>query len=72
MYLDHLFKGRVSGHVSGHSYYTVRPNKKDTEIVSYFSAKQEQFMVNDIYYLKVQLFFFHLTPFMKRKSHAYR
>ena len=50
--------------------YTVRPNKKETGIVSYFSEKGEQYMVNDIYHFKVQLFFFHLTPFMTRKSHA--
>jgi len=41
----------------------VRPNKKETGIVGYFSEKREKFMVNDIYHFKVQLFFFLLTPF---------
>ena len=50
--------------------YTVCANKKETGIVSYFSEKEEQFIVNDIYHFKVQLFFFLLTPFMRRKSHA--
>ena len=50
--------------------YTVRPNKKETGIVSYFSEKPGKFMVNDVYHFKVQLFFFILTHFMTRKSHA--
>ena len=49
---------------------TVRPNKKETGIVSHFNDKREQFMVNDTYHFKVQLFFFLLMPFMTRKSHA--
>ena len=51
-------------------HYTVRPNKKETGIVSYFSKKGEEVMVNDIYHFKVQLIFSLLTPFMTRKSHA--
>ena len=63
-----IHKGK-DGMVSAWS-TTVRPNKKETGIVSYFSEKREQFMVDDIYHFKVQLFFFILIPFMTRKSHA--
>ena len=49
---------------------TVRPNKKETGIVSHFYDKCEHFMVNDKYHFKVQLFFFLLMSFMTRESHA--